>query len=173
MPVLYRSPRGWLVCVFALAAWRAASGGELQTDPTSGITFGSGNSMFTQGAQALEQGRVSDGIRLTLAGMQEASDPFETAAAHSNLCGGYVLLHELAEALEHCNAAIALDRTNWHAFNNRAAVYAARGEYALALADLRSGLELAPQSMTLMKSLSAVEHNQRVLKKHDAATLRS
>jgi tetratricopeptide (TPR) repeat protein len=173
MPVLYRSPRGWLLSVLALAAWQAGSGGDLRSDPSSGITFGSGNSMFAEGALALEQGRVSDGVRLTLAGMKDAGDPFETAAAHSNLCGGYVLLHELAEALEHCNAAIALDRSNWHAFNNRAAVYAARGEYALALADLRSGLELAPQSMTLMQSLSAVEHNQRVLKKHDAATLRS
>jgi tetratricopeptide (TPR) repeat protein len=173
MPVHCRFSRGWLVGVVVVAAWQIGTGGELQTGPSSGITFGSGNSMFTEGAQALEQGRVSDGIRLTLAGMNEPSDPFDTAAAHSNLCGGYVLLHELAEALEHCNAAIALDRTNWHAFNNRAAVYAARAEYALALADLRSGLELAPQSTTLMQSLSAVEHNQKLLKKRDAATLRS
>jgi hypothetical protein len=41
------------------------------------------------------------------------------------------------------------------------------------LTDLRTGLQLAPQSSTLLKSLSVVEHNQKVLNNHDAATLRS
>jgi tetratricopeptide (TPR) repeat protein len=173
MHVLNRSCLTRITPIVALAAWRLCSSGEVQTDATSGIVLAAGNSQLAEGALALEQGRVPDGIRLTLAGLKEATDPFETAAAHSNLCGGFVLLQELAQALEHCNTAIALDPTNWHSFNNRAAVYAARGQYALALADLRSGLQLAPQSSTLLKSLSVVEHNQKVLNKHDAATLRS
>ena len=173
MPVLFKSCLGWVVPIVTLAAWQLCSSGEVQTDATSGIVLGAGNSRLAEGSLALEQGRVPDGIRLTLAGLKDATDPFETAAAHSNLCGGYALLHEWTEALEHCNTAIALDPSNWHSFNNRAAVYAARGQYALALADLRSGLELAPQSSTLLKSLSVVEHNQKVLNKHDAATLRS
>jgi tetratricopeptide (TPR) repeat protein len=173
MPVLNRSYCARMMPIVALAAWRLCSSGELQADATSGIVLSAGNSQFAEGALALEQGRVPEGIRLTLAGLKEATDPFETAAAHSNLCGGYALLHELSEALEHCNTAIALDPTNWHSFNNRAAVYTARGQYALALADLRTGLQLAPQSITLLKSLSVVEHNQKVLNKHNAATLRS
>jgi tetratricopeptide (TPR) repeat protein len=173
MPVLNRPSLTRMMPIVALAAWRLCSSGEVQTDASSGIVLGAGNSQFAEGALALEEGRVPDGIRLTLAGLKDATDPFETAAAHSNLCGGYALLHELAEALEHCNTAIGLDPSNWHSFNNRAAVYAARGQYALALADLRTGLQLAPQSSTLLKSLSAVEHNQKVLNKHDATTLRS
>jgi len=173
MPVLYRSCLGWVGPIVALVAWQLGSGGELQASANNGIVLGAGNQSFAEGSLALEQGRVADGIRLTLAGLKDAADPFETAAAHSNLCGGYALLHEWTEALSHCNAAIALDPTNWHSFNNRAAVFAGRGQYALALADLRSGLELAPQSSTLLKSLSVVEHNQRVLTKHYGAPLRS
>jgi tetratricopeptide (TPR) repeat protein len=171
MPDLYRSRFGWVVPIVALAAWRLCSGGDLHPE-ASGIVLG-GSTRFAEGSLALEQGRVADGIRLTLEGLKDASDAFETAAAHSNICGGYALLQQWAEALEHCNTAIALDRTNWHAFNNRAAVYAGRGQYALALADVLSGLELAPQSSTLLKSLSVVEHNQKLLNKRTSAPMRS
>jgi len=173
MPVLYRSCLAWMMPIVARAACQLCIGGESQNDPGSGTVLGAGNSSLAEGALALQEGRVPDGIRLTLAGLKDATDPFETAAAHSNLCGGYAMLHQLTEALEHCNTAIALDSSNWHSFNNRAAIYAARGQYALALADLRTGLELAPQSSTLLKSLSVVEHNQKVLNKRDSATLRS
>lgn len=173
MSVRNKSSVRWLVPIAALAAWQLCCGGEGPTDANSGIVLGAGNQSFADGSRALEQGRVEDGIRLTLAGMKDATDPFETAIAHSNLCGGYALLRQWAEALDHCNAAIKLDPGNWHSFNNRAAVYAGRGQYALALADLRSGLELAPRSSTLLKSLSVVEHNQKVLTKHERATLRT
>jgi tetratricopeptide (TPR) repeat protein len=173
MHVLYRCYRPTLMAILALSLWQICSGGEAQSQATSGTILGAGNPMLAEGSLALQDGRVADGIRLTLAGLKDSSDPQETAAAHSNLCGGYALLREWADALIHCNTAIALDRTNWHSFNNRAAVFAGRGEYALALADLRSGLELAPRSSTLLRSLSAVEHNQKVMMKHDRALLRS
>jgi len=173
MPVLYRSRLGWVKPIVALAAWQLCGGAEVQADAHSGIVLGAANPLFAEGALALEEGRAADGIRLTLAGMHDSTDPLETAAAHSNLCGGYALLRDWAQALEHCNTAIALDPANWHSFNNRAAVFAGRGQYALAMADLRSGLELAPKSRTLLKSLAAVEHNQKVLNNRDAATLRT
>jgi len=173
MHVLYEFYGPRAMAIVALTVWRLCSGGEAQSQPTSGTVLGAGNPMLAEGSRALEEGRIAEGIRLTLAGLKDSSDPLETAAAHSNLCGGYALLREWEDALIHCNTAIALDRTNWHSFNNRAAVFAGRGEYALALADLRSGLELAPQSSTLLRSLSAVEHNQKVMMKHDRAFLRS
>ena len=173
MRVLYGFYRPSVTAIAALAWWQLCSGGEAQSQATSGIVLGAGNPMLAEGSRALEEGRVAEGIRLTLAGLKDSSDPVETAAAHSNLCGGYALLREWADALMHCNLAIALDRSNWHSFNNRAAVFAGRGEYSLALEDLRSGLELAPQSSTLLRSLSAVEHNQKVMMKHDRSLLRS
>jgi tetratricopeptide (TPR) repeat protein len=168
-----RSYVGCVVPLLALAAWQICRGAEAQPNGSVGTVLSAGNAWFAEGALALEEGRAAEGISLTLAGLKSATDPLETAAAHSNLCGGYALLHQWAEALEHCNTAISLDPNNWHSYNNRAAVFAARGQYALALADLRLGLELAPQSSTLLKSLSVVEHNQRVLNRHDAATMRS
>jgi tetratricopeptide (TPR) repeat protein len=164
---------GWVVSLVALAAAPLSQSQELARGAGSEIVLGAGNTWFADGSRALEEGRVADGIRLTLEGFKSPADPFEAAAAHSNLCGGYALLRQWAEALEHCDTAITLDPANWHSYNNRAAVYVARGEYGLALADLRHGLELAPQSSTLLKSLSVVEHNQRVLNKRDSATLRS
>jgi tetratricopeptide (TPR) repeat protein len=163
----------WVVPLIALAACQLCRSAELQSDAGVSMVLGAGNAGFAEGALALQEGRAADGIRLTLAGLKEPADPLETAAAHSNLCGGYALLQQWAQALEHCNTAIGLDPTNWHSYNNRAAVYVARGQYALALADLRAGLELAPQSSTLLKSLAVVEHNQKVLNKRDRATLRS
>jgi hypothetical protein len=41
------------------------------------------------------------------------------------------------------------------------------------LADLRTGLELVPQSTALHKSLAVVEHNQRVLNKRERALMHS
>jgi tetratricopeptide (TPR) repeat protein len=153
-------------CMPALPKWRAAAQRQQRNRAQCG-------QHLVRRGRALEEGRAADGIQLTLTGLKDAADPLETAAAHSNLCGGYALLRQWAEALEHCNTAISLDPTNWHSYNNRAAVFAARGQYALALADLRFGLELAPQSGTLLKSLSVVEHNQKVINKRDSATLRS
>jgi tetratricopeptide (TPR) repeat protein len=173
MAICTRSYVGWALPLVALAACQLCRSGELQPNASSGTVLSAGNTWFAEGALALEEGRAADGIQLTLTGLKDAADPLETAAAHSNLCGGYALLHQWAEALEHCNTAISLDPTNWHSYNNRAAVFAARGQYALALADLRFGLELAPQSSTLLKSLSVVEHNQKVINKHDSTTLRS
>jgi tetratricopeptide (TPR) repeat protein len=169
----YRSHVGWVVALAALGVCQVCSSAEPQPNGSSGIVLSAGNSWFAEGSRALEEGRAADGIRLTLAGLKDATDPLETAAAHSNLCGGYALLRQWTEALEHCNDAIALDPSNWHSYNNRAAVFAARGQYALAMADLRFGLELAPRSSTLLKSLSVVEHNQKVLSKHNGASLRS
>jgi len=169
----YRTHLGWVVSLLALTGAPLGHSQELQPGGGSEIVLGTGNTWFADGSRALDEGRVTEGIRLTLEGFKSSVDPFENAAAHSNLCGGYALLRQWAEALEHCDTAIALDASNWHSYNNRAAIYAARGQYGLALADLRHGLELAPQSSTLLKSLAVVEHNQRVLNKRDSATLRS
>jgi tetratricopeptide (TPR) repeat protein len=139
----------------------------------SGMVLGGGNVQLAEGSLALQEGRIGDGIRLTLQGLKDATDPREAAVGHSNLCGGYALVHDWAQALKECNKAIELDHTNWQPFNNRAAVYAGLGQYDLALADVRAGLELDPQSSTLQKSLAVVQHNQKVIKKHDPSILRS
>jgi tetratricopeptide (TPR) repeat protein len=139
----------------------------------SGTVLGGGNTYLADGSLALQEGRIEEGIRLTLEGLKNETDAREAAAARSNLCGGYAMLREWALALEQCNAAIELDPTNWQPFNNRAAAYAGLGQYDLALVDLHTGLTLDPRSSTLQKSLAVVEHNQKLLNKRNSSILHS
>jgi tetratricopeptide (TPR) repeat protein len=154
-----------------LCSWNVCVADTGQSQAVSGTVLGGGNTDLADGSIALEQGRIEDGIRLTLEGLKYATDSREAAAAHSNLCGGYAMLREWALALPQCDAAIELDPKNWEPFNNRAAVYAGQGRYDLALLDLHAGLALDPKSPTLQKSLAVVEHNQKVLNKRGSSYL--
>jgi tetratricopeptide (TPR) repeat protein len=124
--------------------------------------LGPGNPQLAAGATALEKGDVKEGIRLTLEGLRSPADNREKAAGHSNLCAGYALQKRWDEALRHCNAALAIDNANWRTFNNRAAVMVGKGDYDLAITDIRSGLEIAPNSSTLLTSLRIIQQNKRL-----------
>jgi tetratricopeptide (TPR) repeat protein len=138
-------------------------------DPAQSTTvIGPSNAQLAAGAEALENGRAAEGIRLTLEGLRGPNKPEDVAAAHSNLCAGYGMLKRWEDALRHCNTALELDRTNWRTFNNRAAVYTGKGLYDLALTDLQSALEIAPESRTLKRSLQVVEEHRRAHKIHSS-----
>jgi tetratricopeptide (TPR) repeat protein len=129
----------------------------------SATILGGANEQLSNGASALEAGRIEEGLRLTLEGLSEAAAPRDIAAGHANACAAYVLLKQWDEALSHCNQAISLDGSNWRAFNNRAAIFSARGLYDLALRDIQSGLELSPDSPTLHETLRVTQRNKRIM----------
>jgi tetratricopeptide (TPR) repeat protein len=150
-----------------IASWRAflfggllASSNVLATEPLSAsqsaTVFGPTNMLLAQGSDALLMGRFEEGVRLTLKGLEEANNPQDEAAGHSNACAGYAALKRFEEALEHCNRALELDRTNWRTFNNRAAVFVGLKKLDLAMTDVNTGLELAPRSTILLKSKEVV-----------------
>jgi tetratricopeptide (TPR) repeat protein len=172
MTRLHSSCLGCVTLAVALS-WQPCVADGVAPESMSGMVLGGGNALLAEGSLALQTGRITEGIRLTQEGLKDATTPREAAAGHSNLCGGYALLREWAQALEHCNAAIELDPTNWQPFNNRAAVHAGLGRYDLALGDLRAGLDLDPRSSVLLKSLAVVQHNQRVINKRDSSLMRS
>ena len=131
--------------------------------PQSSTVIGPINPLLTKGTDALEAGRYEEGVRLTMEGLELPNSPRDQAAAHSNVCAGYAALKRWNEALEHCNRALELDRTNWRTYNNRAAVFVGMKKFELAMADVNAGLELAPNSATLHKS------KQVVIEHHNAA----
>jgi tetratricopeptide (TPR) repeat protein len=121
------------------------------------------NSLLSDGAAALEAGRIEEGIRLTLEGLKVTVTAREIAAGHSNACAGYVLLKQWTEALTQCNAALELDTSNWRTYNNRASIYVEKGLFDLAMRDLEAGLALAPGSATLHESVRILQRNKQLV----------
>jgi tetratricopeptide (TPR) repeat protein len=128
--------------------------------PQSITVLGAPNQNLASGSVALEAGRYQDGIRLSLAGLGDVASFKDQAAGHANVCAGYAALKRWHEALPHCNRSLDLDRGNWRAFNNRAAVYVGLGMFELAMTDVNAGLELAPDSKILHKSLEVVKEHR-------------
>ncbi|MGH8139343.1 MAG: hypothetical protein ACREVV_14310 [Steroidobacteraceae bacterium] len=128
----------------------------------SRTVLGTSNTLLADGASALQAGRAEEGVRLTLEGLKVADNLSDSAAGHSNACAGYALLKQWDAALVQCNAALDLDRSNWRIYNNRAAIYVAKGLYELAMSDLNAGLRLAPRSATLLESVRIAEKNRRL-----------
>lgn len=133
--------------------------------PMSSTEIGPENPLLAKGAQALEVGRVVEGVRLTLEGLKHPSPTHDLAAGHANLCAGYVLLGRYGEALSECNLSIQLNPNNWRAYNNRAAAFSAQGLYELAVEDIEAGLKIAPDSAVLLKSLAIIHRDQQLLRK--------
>lgn len=131
----------------------------------SATVLGNDNTLLAEGSASLAAGRHEEGIRLTLAGLEQPNNPRDEAAAHSNLCAGYAALKRWSEALPHCNRSLELDRRNWHTFNNRAAVFVGLGHYELAVADVNAGLALDPDSDTLRKSLEVVHEHRNAARR--------
>lgn len=140
----------------ALLGSTGAAAGEAISPAQSATVIGPANPLLTAGTDALEMGRYEEGVRLTLAGLEQPASWQDIAAGHSNVCAGYAALKRWEQALEHCNKALELDRTNWRAFNNRAAVFVGLKQFDLAMTDVNAGLALAPQSGTLQKSREVV-----------------
>src|SRR5262245_49107945 len=146
-----------LLALFALALTGTAAG---QDSAQSVTVLGAPNQRLAEGSVALEMGRFEEGIRLSLAGLKISNTRRDEAAGHSNVCAGYAALKRWQEALPHCNRSLELDRENWRAFNNRAAVYVGLKLYDFALTDVNAGLELAPGSRILHKSLVIVKEHR-------------
>lgn len=161
------------LALIALAGAAASSAEHAAESPTSNTVIGLQSSLLAAGATALAEGRAEDGVRLTLAGLKYPSPVQDQAAAHANLCAGYVLLHRLEEALAECDTSIALDGNNWRAYNNRAAVFTAQERYDAAVADILVGLKLAPQSAVLRKSLEIIYRDEKIHRDRSRSGLRA
>jgi tetratricopeptide (TPR) repeat protein len=146
--------------VGALLVSGAAPAGDELHPAQSATVIGSTNPLLSEGSQLLERGRFEEGVRITLAGLEQPTTSRDQAAGHSNVCAGYAALKRWKEALEHCNRALELDRGNWRTYNNRAAVFVGLKQYDLAMTDVNAGLEIAPNSSILRKSREVViQHN--------------
>ena len=90
------------------------AGGDART------VIGPSNIDLADGAAALRTGDAEEGVRLTRRGLRSASSPRDRLAGYSNLCAGLIMLNRHEEAIESCDAAIAIDDRHWRSYSNRA-----------------------------------------------------
>jgi tetratricopeptide (TPR) repeat protein len=125
----------------------AQNADRMQDGPTTVI--GPRNPDLQDGAKQLLAGRAKEGVELTLRGLKVAQGAREEEAALSNLCAGYIMLENYAEALKYCELLIERNDQSWRAYNNRAVIYINTAEYEKAHRDLVKGEELNPGARTL------------------------
>lgn len=112
--------------------------------------------LLTQGTEAMYAEHWRRGVELIERGLKETADPAHRAAAYSNLCAGYIALHDYDRALANCDEALKLDTNNWRTYNNRAGALMGKGRLDEALHDVAYGLALNPEGQTLLKMDSLV-----------------
>lgn len=152
-------------CAGALIVAGTTFAADSLQDNHSATVIGAMNPLLTEGSEALQLGRYEEGVRLTLAGLEQPASGRDQAAGHSNVCAGYAALKRWNEALEHCNRSLELDNSNWRTYNNRAAVFVGLKMFELAMTDVNAGLQLAPNSATLRKSREVVNQHHNAAKR--------
>ena len=130
-----------------LALLLAASPAAISDEGKSVI--GPSNIDLYDGANALMAGDGEEGVRRTLRGLELANGARELFIGHSNLCAGFLLTDQPAQALVHCNWVLERDDRHWRTYNNRALVYMRLERYEEAEEDIRKGQELRPNSKNL------------------------
>lgn len=118
-------------------------------DAEAKTVIGPRNVYLYDGANALMAGNPTEGVPLTLKGLEFAHGLRERKIAHANLCAGFLLLGQAETALGHCDWVLERDSHHWRTYNNRALVYLRLKRYEESEADIKKGQELNPRSEKL------------------------
>jgi len=134
-----------LLAITILAAVQVYADDEAETK----TVIGPRNVYLYDGANALLAGNPTEGVPLTLKGLEFAHGLREEKTAHANLCAGFLLLGQAETALEHCDWVLERDSSHWRTYNNRAIVYLRLERFEESEADIRRGQEINPRSEKL------------------------
>jgi len=134
-----------LLAITILAAVQVYADDEAEAK----TVIGPRNIYLYDGANALIAGNPTEGVPLTLKGLEFAHGRHEKKIAHANLCAGFLLLGQAETALEHCDWVLERDPNHWRTYNNRAIVYLRLERFEDSEADIRRGQELNPRSEKL------------------------
>ncbi len=134
-----------LLAITILAAVQVYADDEAEAK----TVIGPRNVYLYDGANALMAGNPTEGVPLTLKGLEFAHGLHEKKIAHANLCAGFLLLGQAETALEHCDWVLERDSNHWRTYNNRAIVYLRLERFEESEADIRKGQELNPRSEKL------------------------
>lgn len=110
---------------------------------------GSSNPDLYAGAQALYAGRHEKGIRLTLKGLEAATDRRQEEIALSNLCAGYTNMGDYETALKYCGIVLERNDKLWRAYNSLALIYIDTKQYDKAEEALTRAEAINPRARTV------------------------
>ncbi len=132
---------------------------------SAGVTVFGSDPDLSAGAAALQLGNFEEGIRLTLEGLKRGPAARNRASGFNNLCAGYVGARQYEQAMEACDAALEINASNWHVYNNRALALLGLGRLEEARRDHETGLALKPDSPKLgkVRGLIDARHAETVL----------
>ena len=136
----------WIIAVTAVLLLAYS---RLAAQEDSKVVLGPRNLFLADGASALISGKGEAGVQLTLQGLETAQGDGERKVGHSNLCAGYVMIHQAEIALQHCNWVLKRDPNHWRTYNNRALAYLQLERFEESRADIARGQELSPSSRNL------------------------
>ena len=121
-------------------------GGRAQENKT---VIGPANLELRDGADALREGRVDEGIRLTELGLQRARSARERQTGNSNLCAGYALREKYQEALAYCDKVLQQNDKHWRAHSNSALILVKLERFDEAQQHLLKAEAISPNSNTV------------------------
>ena len=111
--------------------------------------IGSSNPELYEGAKALYAGRHDKGIRLTLKGLESATDDRQEEIALSNLCAGYTNMGDYESALKYCDILLQRNDRLWRPYNSLALIYIETKQYDKAEEALAKAEAINPRASTV------------------------
>jgi len=116
-------------------------------------------SLITAGEKALMSGKLDRAERLFREALDQPLTRNMRQATYNSLCITNYLADDQNEALDACNAALAIRANDWRALTNRGNVHMARGDFDLAAADYHAALRLRPGEKALLDNLAMAERS--------------
>jgi tetratricopeptide (TPR) repeat protein len=130
--------------------------------PTGSHTVLGRNALLADGSHALLNRQWEKGIDLTEMGLKGVISNEDRAAGYANLCAAHIALKQFERALDYCNQSIAIDTTNWRAWQNRAAANLSLGRVDDSLRDIERGLAINPDAPELQQTLVIARGRERL-----------
>ena len=119
------------------------------------------NQLLQGGRHALQSGNYDRAMFYYEKALERGSLSInEKRDVHSGLCLAYMSMDRFTEAIEQCEASLAIQSNRWETVNNLGTVYLIMGDYENAIQVFERGLKMKPKSEILNFNLDIAHQRQ-------------